>query len=229
VRASDIVLTVTEQERQVLREIEPTARVEVVPTIHEAPARPEPPLSTRQGLMLIGHYLHAPNVDAALHFGSAILPLVRRQAPGTRFLVVGSSPTPELRALASDGIVVTGHVPDAAPYFDASRVFVAPLRFGAGIKGKICQSLSLGLPVVTTSVGAEGMGLVHGETALIADDPQAFAEQVLRLCRDDDLWRALAAAGKRYVEQRYARAIVARTIAGVLAPARVRAEGRCCR
>jgi glycosyltransferase involved in cell wall biosynthesis len=98
---------------------------------------------------------------------------------------------------------VTGYVPDAAAYFDRCRVFVAPLRYGAGMKGKIGQALALGLPLVTTSVGAEGMDLRDGHDALIRDDPAAFAAAVADLYDDQDLWETLAHNGRELVAKRW--------------------------
>ena len=92
---------------------------------------------------------------------------------------------------------------DPAPFFAGSRVFVSPLRYGAGMKGKIGQAMAFGLPVVTTSVGAEGMRLLDGETALVADDPASFAAAVVRLYRDDQLWRRLSENGRGHVERHF--------------------------
>src|SRR6201988_286907 len=102
-----------------------------------------------------------------------------------RLGVVGPDRPPSVAALASDDIVLTGYVEDVEPLFDRSRVLVAPLRYGASLKGKITHSLALGLPVVTPTVGAEGLGLVDGQHALIADTPEAFAARVIDVYRDE--------------------------------------------
>ena len=122
------------------------------------------------------------------YFVKEILPLIRQDIPGVVFYMVGSHITETVQALASQDVVAVGYVPDLTPYLDGCRVFVAPLRYGAGMKGKIGQSMGFGLPVVTTSIGAEGMGLIDGEHILIADSPAAFARAVVRLYTDDLLW-----------------------------------------
>jgi glycosyltransferase involved in cell wall biosynthesis len=105
--------------------------------------------------------------------------------------------------LASDSIEARGYVEALGPFYDACRLSVAPLRYGAGIKGKIVSSLSYGVPVVASSIAAEGMGLKHGEHILVADTPEAFADETLRLYTDDELWRRLSDNGARAFTERF--------------------------
>ncbi len=153
--------------------------------------------------MFVGAFSHTPNADAVEWFADAILPSLQRRQRGLVLRVVGPDVPRRLRRLAPSSVKVLGYVADLAPVLDASRVFVAPLRFGAGMKGKIGQSMSQGLPVVTTSVGAEGMFLVDGENALVADAPEAFAHAVDRLVRDDALWTQLSRSGAQLVRQHF--------------------------
>jgi glycosyltransferase involved in cell wall biosynthesis len=111
---------------------------------------------------------------------------------------------------------VLGYVPELSPYLDNSRVFVAPLRFGAGMKGKVGQSLAHGLPVVATPVGAEGMQLEDGVHLLVAETPEVFAEQVLRLLRDDDLWTALQREGRTLIQETLSEDVIREQLDGVL-------------
>ena len=204
---SDMVWAVSTYEADLLRRERPGIRVGVVPTVHAV--RPAvPPLDRRADLMFIGGFRHPPNTDAVLHFAARVLPLVHRELPEARFVVVGSNVPPEVAQLASARIRVLGWVRDVDPVFAATRVFVAPLRFGAGIKGKIGQALAHGVPVVTTSIGAEGLGLVDGEHALIADTPEAFAAAVVRLYRNPALWQRLSEAGRRHVDRSFGPAAV---------------------
>ncbi len=108
------------------------------------------------------------------------------------------------------------HVTRIAPLLDAARVSIAPLRYGAGMKGKVAEALAAGLPVVTTSMGAEGMGLVDGEHLLVGDDVDALADAIVRLSTDDDLWRRLAAAGRARIDERYSPETVAHAVRGVV-------------
>ncbi len=157
--------------------------------------------SERRDLCFLGGYRHTPNVDAVVYFVNEIFPLIKSQEPDIRFIIAGAHPPEEVRALAGNGVVVTGMVDDLRDLFDPCRVFVGPLRVGAGVKGKIISALSYGIPVVSTELGVEGTELKHGKHVLVADDPLAFAEAVLRLYRDPDLWGSLSRAGQDLVKE----------------------------
>jgi glycosyltransferase involved in cell wall biosynthesis len=103
-------------------------------------------------------------------------------------------------------------VKDVSPYFDGCRIFVSPLRYGAGMKGKIGQSMSFGLPVVTTTIGAEGIGLRDGENALIADDPGAFANAVVRLYEDEALWNRISRQSVEHIKENYSPPVLGKRI-----------------
>lgn len=207
VRAADVTWTVTEDERQVILDEVPDATVWVVPNIHvDHPAKAEP--EPRQGLLFVGGFCHEPNQDSVKHLVDDIMPLLRPALPGVRLTIVGSHPTPEVLGLACDDVEVLGWVKELDSLFNQSLVFVAPLRFGAGMKGKIGESLSHGLPTVTSTVGAEGMGLVAGEHVLLGDDPATFAAQVIRLHEEPDLWRRLAEQGRAHIADHYGPAAV---------------------
>ena len=199
---SDVVLTVTDVERQTLLRLDPALKVEVVPCVHPdgtAGAR----WADRKDLLFIGGFWHQPNVDAVCYFVEEILPAVRAALPDVVFNIIGSNMPEHVKALASPAVRPLGFVQDVTPHFLKSRVFVAPLRFGAGMKGKVGHSMSHGLPVVTTSVGAEGMMLTDGETVLIADNPQRFGDAVIRLYTDEALWTAMAARSRDHIEQQF--------------------------
>ena len=153
--------------------------------------------------MFIGGFEHVPNIDAVLYFARDIFPLVRSRIPEAVFQVIGPDPTPEIRDLASPEIEVLGYVPDVTPYFDQARLSVAPLRYGAGVKGKVNQSMALGVPTVVTSVAAEGMYLVHEQNTMIADDPERFAEAVVKLWNSPELWHRIADNGRQNLREHF--------------------------
>ncbi len=124
------------------------------------------------------------------------MPHVREALPGVTTYIVGSNVPGNVRALAADDFVVTGYVPDVTPYFTGCRVSIAPLRYGAGVKGKINLAMSYGLPVVATTPSIEGMSLVPERDVLVADDARAFADAIVRLYHDEALWNQLAAGGR---------------------------------
>ena len=138
-----------------------------------------------------------------LFFCREVLPLVRRSLPDVTVTIVGDAPPREVMALSSAETTVTGWVPHVEPYLASHCISIAPLRFGAGLKGKIMEAMGTGLPVVTTSVGAEGMELVHGATALIADSPEVFAGSIVRLCTDQDLHARLSRNSLEHARARW--------------------------
>ena len=192
---ADTTLVVSEAERALLAIDAPRARVEVLSNLHDI-AGPGQAFAQRADIVFVGGFRHPPNVDAVRWFVDAIFPRVRAQLPGIRFHCIGSDVTAEIDALSSHpGVVVHGYVPDIAPYMDGCRIAIAPLRYGAGVKGKINLSMAHGQPVVATSSAVEGMHLRDGLDVLVADDPDAFAAQIIRLHDDAALWQRLSAAG----------------------------------
>jgi glycosyltransferase involved in cell wall biosynthesis len=154
-----------------------------------------PDFEDRRNIVFIGGFAHPPNADAVLYFVREILPLVKERIPDCVLQLIGSDPTPEILELASTHIQVLGYVPDVRPYFDQARLSVAPIRFGAGVKGKVNQSMSFGVPTVLTQIAAEGMYLVHGQNAMIAEDPQGFADSVVCVWKSRELWERLSVNG----------------------------------
>ena len=189
---AEATVVVTEDEKQVLSSLG-VKNVWIIPNIHEEISLSEKvAFDQRAGLVFIGSYNHPPNIDAVKWLCLEIMPLVWASRPDITVNLLGSNLKDEVKELASDKVIVTGYVPEVEPYFQKSRVFVAPLRFGAGMKGKIGQSLSLGLPTITTKIGAEGMGLIDHQDVLIADTDEEFAQAVIELYDNMELWQKLA-------------------------------------
>ncbi|MBN1826833.1 MAG: glycosyltransferase [Candidatus Eisenbacteria bacterium] len=200
-RKADMVLTVTERDREVLLAEDPSLRVGISTDIH--PLAEERWNPDRKDLVFIGNYKHQPNEDAVIWFTEEILPRIHAELPEAVFRIVGNGPTPAVEALAGDRVEVTGFVPDIVPYLQNGRVCVVPLRYGAGLKGKVGQAMAAGIPQVSTSVGVEGMGMAHERDVLVADDPESFAREVIRLYRDEELQRRIAASARDLVARRY--------------------------
>jgi glycosyltransferase involved in cell wall biosynthesis len=211
IQDADQVWVVTERERGILTDLgwARAEQVEVVPTVHQLLQHP-PGFSQRHGIVFLGSYQHRPNVDAARFFVEEILPIARVQLPDVNVLIAGSDPPEAIRDLAGadSHVQVTGFVEDHRALLAGCRVAIAPLRYGAGMKGKIGEYLSCGLPCVTTSIGAEGMELRHGNEVLIADDAEGFAAQIASLYSDAELWERLAGAGREYIQARYTPAAI---------------------
>jgi glycosyltransferase involved in cell wall biosynthesis len=155
-------------------------------------------------LVFTGVMNYAPNEDSAVYFCEAILPLVQKHHPQTQFWVVGKDPTERVRMLAGlSGVHVTGGVPDMRPFLETAGMFVCPLRYGAGIKNKILAALAMRKAVVATRMSLEGLDLQDGEHVLIADEPEKFAAQVVKLIEDPGLAVRLGQAGQTFVRSEY--------------------------
>ncbi len=213
---ADRVITVTADDGHHLQEELPHLDYSVIPNIHQQHPRAETGFEQRDGLVFIGNYNHHPNDDAVYYFVEKVLPKIHARFPGVCLYLIGSYMKDKMKALASDTIKVVGWVDEVEPEFAKRRVFVSYLRYGAGMKGKLGQALSLGLPVVSTSIGAEGMGLVGEETALIADNPDDFADAVCRLYTDSVLWEKLSQQGREYIEQHFGETAVRETLRALL-------------
>lgn len=202
VRATDITLTVSDVEQRLLTDLVPGSSVEVLSNIHEVDPAPAT-VRGRSGVLFVGGFDHIPNRDAAKWLCTEIMPLVRRKRPDVVTHIVGSNPPAEVLDLAGDGVVVHGWVPQLEPIYRQCRVVVAPLRFGAGVKGKVGESLSLGVPVVGTPIATEGMHLRNGDQVLVGETALALAEHLLTLLEDDDLWVHLSEAGKQALTSQF--------------------------
>ncbi|MDQ3057623.1 MAG: glycosyltransferase, partial [Pseudomonadota bacterium] len=196
VAAADTTLVVSEAERDVLAQDAPQARVRVLSNLHQ-PVADGPDWAQRRDLLFVGGFRHPPNVDAVRWFVAEVWPRIHGVRPGMQFHCIGGDVPAVIQALANvPGVRIHGHVPDLQPWLDGCRISIAPLRYGAGVKGKVNQAMAHGMPVVATTPAGEGMHLLEGHDVLVADDPQAFADAVLRLDADEALWRRIALHGR---------------------------------
>lgn len=214
-RHFDAILTVSEVDRAAMAEVvADPSRIEVLPIAIDPGPGPLPRHPDGPHILHLGTMFYLPNADGVLWFAREVYPRIRARLPQVRFSIVGPHPPPEVRALANPeaGIVVTGYVLDVEPIIRRSSVLVVPLRAGSGMRVKILTALAQGLPVVTTSLGYEGIAAVPGRDLLVADTPEAFAEAVLRVLTDEALARALVANGRRLIEQHYDYRLVCRKL-----------------
>ena len=204
VKTADLTLVVSSIEKAVLEaEFDGRIDVRILSNILPVPESEPPAYENRHDILFIGGLDYAPNVDAVLFFAQKIFPQVQERIPGAVFKVIGNYPPPEISGLVSPSVHILGFVPDVKPLFDHARVSVAPLRFGAGVKGKVNQSMSFGVPTVVTSIAAEGMYLTDDENTLIADDPDRFADAVVRLWTSPKLWQKLSKNGRLNCSQHF--------------------------
>ena len=202
IRQSHCTITHSTVEAEIIDAEVPGAPVVMWPLMIEGVGTAVP-FEARRDICFLGGFRHPPNADAMLYFTETVFPLILTRHPEMRLIIAGSNPTPAVLALASEQVVVTGLVDDLADVFDAVRVFVCPLRVGAGAKGKVMSALSYGLPIVSTAIGVEGAGLVDGEHVLVADEAADMAAAVTRLYDDPVLWQAMSAAGVALVREHF--------------------------
>lgn len=214
-RQCDLTLVVSPVEQAILALECPGIRIEILSNIHDIPGRRRD-FEARRDLFFVGGFQHPPNSGAVLWFMQHAWPRIHAARPELKLHLVGSRTPPEINALASDHVIVHGFVHDIEPFLDGCRLSIAPLRYGAGVKGKVNLSMSYGCPVVATSVAVEGMHMAAGAEVLVADDGPAFADAVLRLHEDADLWQSLSDAGVANVTAHFsldaARAVLRRLL-----------------
>jgi glycosyltransferase involved in cell wall biosynthesis len=161
------------------------------------------PFEARSGIIFVGGFQHNPNVDAVRYFVAEIMPLIRMSIPTVVFHIVGSKTPKEIQDLACDDIVVHGFVENLESLMDTMRVNVAPLRYGAGTKGKVIHALSIGLPTIASSIAVEGMDLIKMKHVAVADKPADFARLIELVFFDKVLWEKLSINGISYASDNY--------------------------
>ena len=203
-RASEKCVVLSDEDRAEYRRICPEADVTTVPNGADVEYwTPRDGVTEPASILYFGNLSWPPQADAAIYFHDKILPIIRKQVPDVKFYIVGQNPPESVNALVSDRVIVTGFVPDMREYVARATVVVMPLRAGAGTKHRVFQALCMKKPVVCTAVAAEGIALTHGETALLADDPERFASATVSLLQDAALRQRLGERGRQLVLDRY--------------------------
>ncbi len=204
VLGADAVITHSSFEQALLRREVPEANVHLVPW-EVSPQPTEMPFAERSGIAFVGSFGHAPNLDAAHFLVETVMPLVWDDDPTIPCLLVGSDLPASLRATAAAApggrVEVLGHVPTLSELWDRVRLSVAPLRFGAGLKGKVLDSFAAGVPCVCSPMAAEGMNLPPDLSALVGDTPASLAAIILRVHADAADNAGLAASGLAWVRR----------------------------
>ena len=204
-KAFDCGTVVARFDRDYLLAQDDTLNLSIVPMgVDLSYFQPNPITEPAPTLLFTGTMNYFPNTDAAIYFCNEVFPRIRERHPKACFYIVGNHPSEPVKRLeAQDGVVVTGYVPDVRPYFEKASVFVAPLRAGSGIQTKNLEAMAMGVPVVTTSVGAMGLEADIGKELLVADTPADFAEQVIHLLDNECLRETLAQTARARVENSY--------------------------
>lgn len=194
-KKADKIAVISDKEKEFMKAFVDESKLFTVSNVHNLKVRPEdmPPFEKRNGIFFIGTFLHDPNVDAVEILYNHIMPLVWKNLPDLKITIIGSEAPESIVKMNSEKFEIAGFVENIIPYYEKCFASVSPLRFGAGVKGKIGQALEYTLPVLTTTIGAEGMFLENGVTALISDndDYQKFADHIIEICTNQTTWNTL--------------------------------------
>lgn len=201
------VIVCSEKDAHTLKSMRPGLNVEIIPNgvdINYFFQRPEK--EDENIIVYTGAFAYEPNVDAVIYFAKEVMPIIRKEISDVRFIVVGSDPPKKILSLKNfdASIVITGYVDDIRPFVGDAKVFVAPLRMGSGTRLKILQAMAMGKPVVTTTVGCEGLTVENGTHLLIADSPLEFAKLIIELLKNKELRQKIGAQARQLVCEEYA-------------------------
>lgn len=202
-RLADVVVTLSDADETYIKAIAETDLVTVrIPNVHVG-LPTLTPFAQRSGVMFVGSFEHTPNVDAVGYLINEIMPMVWTELGDVPVTIVGSKPPQTILDLATNLVTVTGWVEDLRPIYAAHRLSVAPLRYGAGVKGKVGEALAYGVPVVTTTVGSEGMPCIPGQDIMVEDDPRSLSRAIIDLYTSADVWDSFSSNGLRAIEDAY--------------------------
>lgn len=201
-RKADKIIVISDVEKESLKDFyKEEAKIISIGNIHQFIDNEHPvSYENRKDLLFIGGFDHKPNVDAVNYLAEEIMPLLWKSNPEISITIIGSNPPESIQKLNSEKFKVVGYVEDVTPYFLNTRIFVAPLRYGAGIKGKIGQSLEFGLPLVTTNIGAEGFDFQGNRHVIVGNTSHEIVDNILSLYLNKELWQKVSTDSKKVIE-----------------------------
>jgi len=207
----DHIFVTTAREREALPAGPPGREVNIYPNVVDTEYfRPLPDLRDIPGTLLFtANFRHRPNIDGLRWYAEAVVPALRRRSPGASLTVAGENPPDEVRALARQaGITLAGHQEDLRPHLAEAAVFICPMISGGGMRGKVLEAMAMKRPVVTTSIGAEGIEAAAGREIVLADSPDEFAAGISKLLDSEEHRQAIGERARRLVAERYSEEVV---------------------
>ena len=198
------VIVLTERDKGLVESLNNNIKVTIIPTgVDTDFYKSNDCVGSEKNLVFVGHYKHFPNADAIVYFVKKIYPKVIQKISNIKLYIVGSGVTKVVEDLKSDNIIITGEVEDIRQYLKKPNIFIAPVRLGGGIKGKVLEAMAMGVPVVATKEAVSGIDYSIGDFALISDDPNVFADNIVKLYNDENLYRILSNNSRNIVEKSY--------------------------
>jgi len=199
---ADKIIVISDVEKETLKDFyKEDSKIVSIGNIHQYIENKKPvSFEDRKDLLFIGGFDHKPNVDAVQYLSNEIMPLLWKSEPEISISIIGSNPPESILKLNSDKFKIIGFAKEVSPYFLNSRIFLAPLRYGAGIKGKIGQSLEFGLPLVTTSIGAEGFNFKENRNSIVGNTSQEIVDNILLLYKNKEVWEKISSDSKKVIE-----------------------------
>ena len=214
VSSAGATLFVSQKEKELLSKVQAPESLHIVSNAHRVEQTPA--VGFRKGLIFVGNFQHPPNADGVLWFLDHVFPHVQAALPSTTLTVVGQYVPSEILSRSTSTVHVKGWLPEIRPLYDTARVAIAPLRFGAGVKGKVGEAMALGVPTVVTPLAAEGIPLKSGRDCLLAESAEDFATSVVRLLNDDHLWEMIRLGGYETVAQALSPQVLHQSVGQVL-------------
>lgn len=217
IKRADLTVVVSEEEKRTLQELLPSAKILVFPALYAEVANEVNSFTERKDIFFMGSYPHTPNADGVMWFVKEIWPLVHQKMPEVSFHIIGSSASDEIIRLGSKpGVIYKGYIKDISTILSTIRLGVAPLRYGAGIKGKVAMTLGAGVPCICTTIAAEGMSLIDGKDTMIEDDPESFAEAIIKVYDNKELWNSLSLNGREHIKRMFSKESNRRSLLSLL-------------
>lgn len=205
----DLLLAPSQADAEFHQRLAPSIETAVIPNaVNTEVLQSLPPPEEPYSIVYPGRMDYPPNSQAVRLFCREILPVVAETFPDLRFYIVGKNPPPNVQELASDKVIVTGYVEDVLPYWRKASILAVPLSIGSGTRIKILEAMALGRPVISTSKGCEGLEVIHEKHLLIADDPERFAEHVIRVLKNPEEYFEMSRAARKLVEEKYSFAAI---------------------
>lgn len=198
------VMVLTDRDKNLIENLNNNVKATIIPTgVDTEFYSPNTYSNEEKNLVFVGHYRHFPNADAIIYFVKNVYPKIVKEIPNIKLYIVGSGVTKAVEELRNDNIVITGEVEDIRLYLRQPNIFVAPVRLGGGIKGKVLEAMAMGIPVVATKEAVSGIDFANNNFALVSDDVNVFAENVIKLLKNENLYKELSNNSRKIVEEYY--------------------------